>query len=71
MATLSQLRKVINAITGRLDYLFKENLVRNEEYLGECTALVEVLEMLQAYGDAHALGLDYKIEERYNIGGAQ
>ena len=56
---------LIDLLTDYLDEL--NTYEQNDFTLGEKTAYVETLEILQSWKDAKSHGLDYRIEDKYKI----
>ena len=56
---------LIDLLTDYLDEL--DTYEQNDFTLGEKTAYVETLEILQSWKDAKSHGLDYRIEDKYKI----
>ena len=59
---------IIYLIQLYIQYLDELNLSpRNDFTIGEMTAYVETLEILQCWGKANCYGLDFVIEDKYKI----
>ena len=59
---------IIYLIELYIQYLDELNLSpRNDFTIGEMTAYVETLEILQCWGKANCYGLDFVIEDKYKI----